>query len=446
MTDNPELASLTIKDLRQLAGEHNIQNRSRLGKEELINALQNVLSTRSAQPADAPAAAEASASAGGPAMAPSASAPAQPGTDASEDGDDEETEAFAPAMPMGTVEPEMITAESVAMLTRSNSGRSQAPVRTAGPEAGAPGDAPPGGDGEFPHDGEPRGDGEPRRRRRRRRGRGRGRGRDGEQLLPGQGPEQGGHGDAHGEAANDVDDGDDGEDGDEAAEPGSSIAAPADHRQPAPMPGQRPPQRPDQRPDLRQQQQPNQGRQHNGHQQGRQPQQGGRPDQRHQDQRGPDQRGGHDHRGPDPRGGHDQRQHQHQDQRGDQRPQSDGRPQQDPRGQQEARPPRPRLDGPQRPVPSVLDRLCSFSKGILELCDPSTPSWAQARLSELLAESGMVVLPAAGVPHQDFHEVVGVIATRSVPPGHIAEITAPGFALRGDRGDLFALRRARVKV
>ena len=38
-------------------------------------------------------------------------------------------------------------------------------------------------------------------------------------------------------------------------------------------------------------------------------------------------------------------------------------------------PPRPRLQGQQRSLPAVLDRLRWFSSGILELCDPDTPSW-----------------------------------------------------------------------
>ena len=36
MNESEQLASLTIKDLRQLAGEHQIHNRSRLGREDLI--------------------------------------------------------------------------------------------------------------------------------------------------------------------------------------------------------------------------------------------------------------------------------------------------------------------------------------------------------------------------------------------------------------------------
>ncbi len=478
MTDNPELASLTIKDLRQLAGEHNIQNRSRLGKEELISALQAVLSTRSGQLADAPAAAEATASAAGRPMAAAGAAEPENVEDDEDDGaealdaglldgddDSDDSDAVVPPMPVSTTEPEMITAESVAMLTSPGARRASAPQqRNAGSHAGdRGGDRPrgdagpraPQADGDHADGANPEGahadgehqhpDGEPRRRRRRRRGRGRGRGRDGEHL-PGQGPGQGDSGpDRSGHFDDDVEEGEGAgpvqPHGDQRDPAGAGVSdgghpAPVDRPapisadvRPAPMPGQRPPQRDDHRPPQRDdhRSQPNQGRQQNGPgqgQQGRPQHPPGRPDLRQNDR--PNDRH------------NDQRQHQEPRQPQDHR--------QQPHGQQDQRPPRPRLDGPQRPVPSVLDRLCSFSKGILELCDPSTPSWAQARLSELLAESGMVVLPASGQPHPDFHEVVGTIATRSVPPGHIAEITAPGFALRGDRGDLFALRRARVKV
>jgi len=56
MNDSEQLASLTIKDLRQLAGEHQISNRSRLGREELIEALQAAITARTADPAAADAA------------------------------------------------------------------------------------------------------------------------------------------------------------------------------------------------------------------------------------------------------------------------------------------------------------------------------------------------------------------------------------------------------
>jgi ATP-dependent RNA helicase DeaD len=97
-------------------------------------------------------------------------------------------------------------------------------------------------------------------------------------------------------------------------------------------------------------------------------------------------------------------------------------------------------------MPSVLDRLCTFTRGILELCDPSTPSWAQARLSELLAEAGLVPVPCQGTPHPDFHQVVGTTVAKDIPAGLIARVEAPGFALRGDRGDLFPQRKAQVRI
>src|SRR5690349_13096088 len=62
MSDQPDLTALSIKDLRQLAGEHQIQNRSRLGKDDLIQALQGVLTGHLAA-ASASAAGESSAAA-----------------------------------------------------------------------------------------------------------------------------------------------------------------------------------------------------------------------------------------------------------------------------------------------------------------------------------------------------------------------------------------------
>lgn len=99
-----------------------------------------------------------------------------------------------------------------------------------------------------------------------------------------------------------------------------------------------------------------------------------------------------------------------------------------------------------RHLPSVLDRLCSFSKGLVELCDPQTPSWAQPRIAELLAEAGVSPTPCTGLPHPDFHLILGTMPGAAVPPGHIAEVVAPGFSLRGDRGDLFPLKKAQVRV
>ena len=46
MTNIKELKALTVKDLRQLAGEHAIKNRSRLAKEQLIQALQGAIGNR----------------------------------------------------------------------------------------------------------------------------------------------------------------------------------------------------------------------------------------------------------------------------------------------------------------------------------------------------------------------------------------------------------------
>ena len=94
----------------------------------------------------------------------------------------------------------------------------------------------------------------------------------------------------------------------------------------------------------------------------------------------------------------------------------------------------------------VLDRLRTFTGGVLELCDPTTPTWAQARLSELLADAGVAPIPCHGQPHPDFHDVIGSLKTADVPAGHISEVATPGFALRGDRGDLFPLRKAQVRV
>lgn len=111
------------------------------------------------------------------------------------------------------------------------------------------------------------------------------------------------------------------------------------------------------------------------------------------------------------------------------------------------RAPKPRLDNKKlRSLPPILKRLKSLTGGLLELCDPDTPSWAQARMSELLAETGVLPTPCQGQPHPDFHEVVGTVKTDQVPAGQIAVIEAPGFSLRGDRGDLFALRKAKVRV
>ena len=469
MSDSPALTSLTIKDLRQLAGEHNLPNRSKLGKEELILALQAILADRaaaslqSAVPAPSaavdagePVAAAAVTEAEAPkAQAETVAAPAPVEAHAAAPEvvaapvetakAENHAAAEAPALiavaahganvshlvPVGD-EPEMITADSFKPAVDDDGddaegdddGEEGDDATTDAAGEGAPGDAPPG----------------ERRRRRRRRRRGRGR-RDGEA----QGAPQGGPGAAlaapTGDTAAPV-----GAAGGEHSAPTAPVAAaptetaapvtasvpaapaaPADAPQRPAMPAARlrseVPQDRIQSGGLRE----NQGRDGRP-QDGRDP----RQNQHRQDGRGPDNRG------PDSRGN---------DGRGQGRPEGrghDGRGP-DPRNQGD-RPQRPRLDGVQRPVPSVLDRLCSFTKGILELCDPSTPGWAQPRLAELLAEAGMVPLPSSGMPHPDFHVVTGAYATTTVPAGHIAEIVAPGFALRGDRGDLFALRKSQVRV
>ncbi len=406
-----ELTDLSIKDLRQLAGEHQIANRSRLGRDQLIGALSQVIAGAAAQqtiPETQPASANATADS----------------------------------------EPELLTPESLG----------------AEPEvlAAAPVAAPSAPVGEHPAAGEPgpagaEGDPNRRRRRRRRRGRGRGRGGDGQ-------PQVGAPGD---DSEFDGEDGD-GEDSGEAGtppaaagtQPGAAPAANAGAQssaQPAnPAQGQRPPNglrpgpvsapasaqplpkpgtllpnrsaapgQPSTAPLVapEQQQAPRSGRPLPVVDRSQLARPGNGP-------AGPSQ--------PRPQG-----QPGNGQPRNESQPRSD-QPQRDQRNDQRA--PRPRLDGTLRGVPSVLERLCTFSKGILELCDPATPSWAQPRLAELLAEIGVVPTPGTGLPHPDFHEIVGTDEASPVPPGHISAVVAPGFSLRGDRGDLFALRKAKVRV
>ncbi|MCK6489181.1 MAG: DEAD/DEAH box helicase [Planctomycetes bacterium] len=366
MSDNQDLDQLSAKELRQLAGEHNIANRSRLAKDELIQAIQSAIGTR------------------GDGSAPLL-APETPGEAVVETPAPAPVEAVAVAEPAAPVvaepagqEPEVLDAAAVADLT--NPSPSPAPAPIAAPVATEAGGEPSAAAaGEQSGDaGMPGGEGERRRRRRRRR---RGRGRRGDELgtQDGAGADQGEAGD-NGDGG-DEDDGE-GEDGDDGAPEATAPESPAPA---APV-------------DATTAAQP------------QQQQQQSRPDQR--DGRGRDQR---------PR---------------------DERQPQDPRAQA----PRPRLNGPQRPVSSVLDRLRTFSAGVLELCDPSTPSWAQARLGELLADCGVAPIPCSGLPHPDFHRVVGTVVAAGVTAGEIAEITAPGFALRGDRGDLFPLRKAAVRL
>ena len=367
MSNTPDLATLTIKDLRTMAGEHQIQNSSRMGKERLIGLLQGVIAAR-AQEAAAPV-----------------EAPA--------------VEVVAEAAPLalqaaaaGATEPEVITVEQ--------------PVPVAAPSAEAPAvanDEPEVLDAAAVSElaGEPSqtepGEGEPRRRRRRRRRRG-GRGGNGA---------NGQANDAQGAASDGSDEGDDEGDDDQAPETSAPVtpateapqdAAPATVVAAEPTPV-------DETATLA-------------------PTDDERPvEQRPQAQQRP----------ADSRPPRDQnRDHARE-------------PRRDAQGNDE-RAPRPRLNGPQRPVPSVLDRLSVFTRGILELCDPSTPSWAQPRLAELLADAGVVPLPCQGQPHLDYHRVIGTIATTEVPAGHIAEIASQGFCLRGDRGDLFCLRRADVRI
>jgi ATP-dependent RNA helicase DeaD len=126
----------------------------------------------------------------------------------------------------------------------------------------------------------------------------------------------------------------------------------------------------------------------------------------------------------------------------DDRPPGRDRPRHEtPRG-----PAKPVLEGPQPRLPQVFDRFRRLAQGLIDLCDPATPSWAQPFLAELLANAGVVPMPCRGRPHPDFHEVVGRVAAANIEPGGIAIIEAPGFAVRGDRGDLFCLRKAKVKV
>jgi ATP-dependent RNA helicase DeaD len=354
MTENPDFASLTIKDLRQLAGEHNVANRSRLTKEDLIEAIKKAMSAGSS----AASAAMASAAASAPAS-----------------------------------EPEVIDASNTAFVPES-----QVPTEEIDEDLDG-GDDADDGDGEDDDEGadEPQGIigagsqpfdpaqgdpfGEPRRgRRRRRRGRRGGGGRFQDGQFDDRGQPSGGQ----------------------------------------PLGGQPPGGRPHD---------PNLPRQPQQHPQGQRP------------LTAPVLRPSSQPHGPRPDLPRPQRD-DFRDGRQEQRQQ----PQQNNNQQNQTRPPRPRIDGPMRPVPSVLDRLCSFSRGILELCGTDTPAWAQPRLSELLAEAGLVGIPATGVPHPDFHQVVGTIQSSVVPAGHIALIEAPGFALRGDRGDLFPLRKTKVRV
>ena len=65
----------------------------------------------------------------------------------------------------------------------------------------------------------------------------------------------------------------------------------------------------------------------------------------------------------------------------------------------------------------MLDRMKRLTEGVLELCDPDTPAWAQARLSELMAAAGVVPMPAKGQPHPQFHDDVGETEAADIPAG-----------------------------
>jgi ATP-dependent RNA helicase DeaD len=438
MTDSEQLASLTIKDLRQLAGEHQISNRSRLGRDELIEALQAAIQARTAEPAAT--------------AAPALSQPAQtqPIAMAAIAAGDGAPVAQPPVFtPEPVQEPELLDASALAAVT----GDAPPAVVDAAQAADADGegDDDAGSDG-LDGDDQPgdqpgeNSDPERRRRRRRRRGRGRGRGPDGQPVnggIPGDADVAGaspatGPEDVTAAAAAIV----------EQLPEGSAPAAISSANPAEVVPQQQfdQPRRDDRGP------RDGQRRDDRGPRDGRRDDRGPRRDDRgpRDDQRR-DDRGPRDDQRRDDRPRDDQRRDdrprddQRRDDRGprdqrdgqrrDDRPQGDGN-----------RMPRPRLDGLQRHVGSVLDRLCTFSKGLIELCDPSTPSWAQARIAELLAEAGVSPTPCTGLPHPDFHQIVGTQATTTVPAGHISEIAAPGFSLRGDRGDLFPLKKAQVRV
>jgi ATP-dependent RNA helicase DeaD len=413
MSEQTDLSTLSIKDLRVLAGEHHINNRSRLGKEDLIQALQGVLQGRLASVSEKPT----SDKTGDKASKDSAKAAK---LEKAEKADKpEKIEKTIPAN-----EPEVLDAAAVAELTVQESPAAAAPAASETPATS-----------ETPDPNE-------RHRRRRRRRRGRGRGRRDEYASS-----------ANGQPVNDDETDDDGDDEDaseanaeetaketpsakpiastaptvntasnartssgpapelaksEATKPSApisvtpatsatgsapAVATPAAPARPAVAQTSAKPATPGVNPAVVRTGSPA-------------PQSPARPPQ-------------------------------HAGQTTQPAPMANAG---------DPRPPRPRIDGQLRPLPSVLDRLCSFSKGVLELCDPTTPSWAQARLSELLAEIGVVPMPVSGVPHPDYHQVVGTVVAAHIPHGQIALIEAPGFAMRGDRGDLFSLRKAIVRI
>ncbi|TVR39473.1 MAG: DEAD/DEAH box helicase [Planctomycetota bacterium] len=339
MSDHPPLDSLTLKDLRKLAGEHQVPNRSSLNKQELLGALSSTLRLRLDQSADSPTP-----------VKPAAAAPKAP-------------------------EPEVLDPAAVAGLTNS-------PSKPRPPRHSQP--AVPEAEAEAKAETEESGSDEPRKRkRRRRRRRGKGGNREGEDASSPQDSHASGDSETT-EADNEAD-----EDGEALAasqieSPRPTPPVPSEEpgsKAPAPIPSEPPRSAP------------------------------------------PSNEDGVPRRGRD-----------------------EARSERNHEAQRPARPARPRLESGAPHLPPVLDRLRGFSQGILELCDPDTPSWAQARLGELLAEIGVVPTPARGLPHPDFHDVIGEEAVQGVEAGHISVVAAPGFSLRGDRGDLFALRKAQVRI
>ena len=397
--DHHDLSDLTVKDLRLLAVEHDIPNRSRLAREDLISALSSVIAARAeSAPAAAPAAAvkkaaleavaEAEPEVIDPASIASFALPAAPQAAADADDDDEDEEDDddddSDDSEGSSGEPEVLDPAAV------------------------------------------QGEGGRRRRRRRRRRRGPRTGEAGAaDGTPGAASPTAG--DQNGEAS-----AADAEVDPTAAKPTASAPMiDASARAPRPERTQRPD---DRRPDV-----PRGDNTRGESPRGENPR-GENP--RGETPRGEQQRGDSV-RGEASRSDSSRGERRPDDRRGVAGPTANGNGAAAVADRQS----RPRLEGPQRSVPSVLERLRSFTAGILDLCDPSTPSWAQPRMSELLAEAGLAPIPATGQPHPDFHEVVGsVVAAPGIENGHIAVIEAPGFALRGDRGDLFPLRKAKVRI
>ena len=343
MSEQPPLDSLTLKDLRKLAGEHQVPNRSTLNKQQLLGALSSTLRDRLGKQSEADVTPDATEIKKKPVNKPSKKPSAKPSST--------KTPEEKPAS-----EPEVLTPDSVSHLATSTRNEAQTNDETPSSETSAS-TAPAATEHDDSQVSESDGTGEEPRKRKRRRRRRRGRGNEshessGESDEATASPE----GQGHEEATADTD---------HTEKKAVEESAPEEQQQPS-----------------------------------------NRDNQRKRDNR---------------------------------RDSRDG-------DRRQKRPPRPRLQGQQRSLPAVLDRLRWFSSGILELCDPDTPSWAQARLGELLAEVGVVPTPCSGQAHPDFHHIEGEEAVEGVAPGEISMVIEPGFALRGDRGDLFALRKAKVKV